>query len=53
MRRILYQPGKIFPNAKTHKSDSLEDITIQSFKFRLIIFHKVTYTYNPVKVLSD
>ena len=53
MRRISYQLGKIFPNAKTHKSDSLEDITIQNFKFRPIISHKVTYAYNPVKVLSD
>ena len=51
MRPISNQPGKIYATAKTHKFDSLENITIQNLKFRPIISQIGTYTYNAAKVL--
>ena len=51
MRPISNQPGKIYATAKTHKFDSLENITIQNLKFRPIISQIGTYTYNTAKVL--
>ena len=53
MRPISNQPGKIYATAKTHKFDSLENITIQNLKFRSIISQTETYTSNTAKVLSD
>ena len=53
MRPISNQPGKIYATAKTHKFDSLENITIQNLKFHSIISQIETYTYNTAKVLSD
>ena len=37
MRPVPDQSGKIYATAKTHKFDSLENITIQNLKFRPII----------------
>ena len=53
MRSISNQPGKIYATAKTHKFDSLENITIQNLKFHPIVSQIGTYTYNATKVLSD
>ena len=53
MRPISNQPGKMYAAAKTHKFDSLESITIQNLKFRLIISQVGPYTCNAAKVLSD
>ena len=53
MKPISNQPGKIYATAKTHKFDSLENITIQNLKFRPIIFQIGTYIYNAAKVLSN
>ena len=50
---ISNQPGKICATAKTHKFDSLENITIQNLKFRPICSQRGTYTHNAAKVLSD
>ena len=43
----------IYGTAKTHKFETLEDITGANLKFRLIIHQTGTFTYNPAKVTSD
>ena len=40
------QPGQLYGTAKTHKFNSIEDITLENLKLRPIFAHSGTYTYN-------
>ena len=46
------QPSRLYGTAKTHKSETLEDITVANLKFRPIIDQTGTLTYNSAKVIS-
>ena len=43
----LNQPGQLYGTAKTHKFNSIEDITLENLKVHPIIAGSSTYTYNP------
>ena len=45
------QPATLYGTAKTHKFQSLEDITVVNLKFRPIIAQTGTSTYNAAKVM--
>ena len=47
------KPGHHYGNAKTHKFNSIEDITLEHLKSRLIIELSGTYTYNTAQVIFD
>ena len=47
------QPGQIYGTAKTHKFNSIEDITLENLKFHPIIAQSGTYTYNTAEVIAD
>ena len=47
------QPGQLYGTAKTHKFNSIEDITLENLKFRPIIAQSGTYTYNAAQVIDD
>ena len=47
------QPARLYRTAKTHKFETLEDITVVHLKFRPIIDQTGTFTYNVAKVISD
>ena len=47
------QPAHLYGEAKTHKFENLEDITVASLKFRSIIDQTGTFTYNVAKVVPD
>ena len=47
------QPSRIYGTAKTHKFETLEDITVANLKFRPIIDQTGTFTYNAPKVISN
>ena len=47
------QPATLYGTAKTHKFQSLEDITVVKLKFRPIIAQTGTSTYNAAKVMQD
>ena len=47
------QPARLYGTAKTHKFETLEDITVANLKFRPIIDQTGTLTYNAAKVISD
>ena len=51
MRPVSHEPGKLYATAKTHKFNSLDDITVDNLKFRTIISQIGTYTYNASKVI--
>ena len=53
MRPVSHEPGKLYATAKAHKFNSLDDITVDNLKFRLIISQIGTYTYNASKVISQ
>ena len=53
MRPVSHAPGKLYATAKTHKFNSLDDITVDNLKFRPIISQIGTYTYNVSKVISQ
>ena len=46
-------PGQLYGTAKTHKFNSIEDVTLENLKFRSIIAQSGTYTYNPVQIFVD
>ena len=50
MRPRSNQPGRFFATAKTHKCDSIEDISLDSLKLRPMIDQTGTYIYNASKV---
>ena len=47
------QPARLYRTAKTHKFETLEDITVVHLKFRPIIDQTGTFTYNVAKDISD
>ena len=47
------QPVRLHGTAKTHKFETLEDITVVNLKFRPIIDQTWTLTYNATKVIPD
>ena len=47
------QPAHLYGTAKTHKFETLEDITVANLKFRPIIDQTGTFTYNAANVISD
>ena len=47
------QPARLYGTAKTHKFETLEDITVANLKFRPIIDQTGTLTQNAAKVISD
>ena len=53
MRRASHEPGKLNATAKTHKFNSLDDITVDNLKFRPIISQIETYTYNASRVIPQ
>ena len=53
MRPASHEPGKLYATAKTHKSSSLDDITVDNLMFRPIISQTGTYTYNGSRVISQ
>ena len=46
------QPGRFFAITKTHKFDSVNDITLDKLKLRPIIDQTGTYIYNASKVVA-
>ena len=53
MKPAAHEPGKLYSTAKTHKFNSLDDITVDNLKFRPIISQIGTYTYNAPRVISQ
>ena len=53
MRPVFNQPGRLNAAAKTHKFNSLDEITVENLKFRPIISQVGTYTYNAAKVIAN
>ena len=51
MRPASHEPEKLYATAKTHKLNSLGDITADNLKFRPIISQIETYTYNASRVI--
>ena len=47
------QPARSNGAAKTHKFETLEDITVANLNFRPIIDQTRTFTYNAAKLISD
>ena len=52
MRPRSTQPGRFFPTAKTHKFESISDITLEQLKLRPIIDQTGTYIYKASKVVA-
>ena len=48
-----HQPEHLYGTDKTHKYNSIENITLKNPKFRLIIAQSHIYTYNAAKVIVD
>ena len=44
MRPVSNQPARIYATSKTHKFNSLDDISVDNLKFRPIICQIGTYT---------
>ena len=53
MRPVSNQPGRIYATSKTHKFNSLDDISVDNLKFGPIISQIGTYTYNAAKVIAE
>ena len=53
MRPVSHEPGKLYATAKTHKFNSLDDITVDNLQVRPIISQIGTYTYNALRVISQ
>ena len=52
MRPTSHEPGKLYTTVKTHKFNSLDNITVDDLKFHPIISQIGTYTYNASRVIS-
>ena len=52
MRPRSNQPGRFFATAKTHKFESISDITLEQLKLRPIIDQTGTYIYKNSKVVA-
>ena len=53
MRPVSNQPARFFATAKTHKSDTIEDINVKDLKIRPIIDQTGTYIYDASKVVAQ
>ena len=53
MRPVSNQPGRLYATTKTHKFNSLDEMTVENLKFRPIISQLGTYTYNAAKVIAN
>ena len=53
MQPYCNQPAHLHGTAKTHKFETLEDITVSNLKFQPIIDQTGMFTYNAAKVISD
>ena len=53
MKPVANQPAKLFPTAKTHKFNNIEDINVEEWKFRRIIDQTGTFTCNCSKVIAE
>ena len=53
MRPAPHEPGRLYATAKTHKFNSLDNITVDNLNFRSIISQIGTYTYNASSVMSQ
>ena len=53
MQLDINKPARLYGTAKTHKYETLEDITVANLKFRPIIDQTGTLMYNAAKVISD
>ena len=47
------QPARLYGTTKTHKFETLEDITVANLKFRPIIDQTTIITSNAAKVILD
>ena len=47
------QPGQLYGTAKTHKCNSIDDISLENLKLRPIIAQSGSYTYNAAQVTAD
>ena len=47
------QPARLYGTAKTHKFETLEEITGVNLKFQITIYQTGMFTYNAAKVMSD
>lgn len=47
------RPAQLYGTAKTHKFDSVDEITLDKLKFRPIIAQTGTYTYNAAQVIAE
>ena len=47
------QPAQLYGTAKTHKFDDINEITVDSLKFRPIIAQTGTYMYKTAQVISE
>ena len=47
------QPARLYGTAKTHKFETLQNITVANLKFRPIIDQTGMLTYNAAKVIQD
>ena len=47
------QPGQLYGSAKTHKFDSVSDISVDSLKFRPIISQVGTFTHAAAQVIGN
>ena len=53
MRPVSNQPGRLYATVKTHKFNSLDQITVENLKLRLIISQVGAYTYDAAKVIAN
>ena len=49
----LNQPAQLYRRAKTHKFDDINEITVDSLKFRPIIAQTGIYIYKTAQVISE
>ena len=52
MRPRSNQPGRLFATTKTHKFESIGDITLEKLKLRPIIDQTVTYIYKASNIVA-
>ena len=52
MRPRYNQPGRFFATAKTHKFESISEITLEQLKLRHIIDQTGNYNYKTSKVVT-
>ena len=53
MRPVSSQPSRLYATAKTHKFNSLDEITKENLKFRPTVSQMGTNTYNAAKVIAN